>query len=78
MENRFYYIAKGASVPIVLDIRLWQKQIKISKPYVPTDNMEKDFAYFDSLFKEKEKSQNFSSVFLMSVSEKMDIVRSFH
>ena len=28
-----------------------QKQIKISKPYVPTDDMEKDFAYFDSFFK---------------------------
>ena len=51
-KTGFYYIAKGASVPIVMaTLDFGQKQIKISKPYVPTDNMEKDFAYFDSFFK---------------------------
>ena len=51
-KTGFYYIAKGASVPVVMaTLDFGQKQIKISKPYVPTDNMEKDFAYFDSFFK---------------------------
>lgn len=51
-KTGFYYIAKGANVPIVmatLDFR--NKQIKISEPYYTTDSKEKDFEYFHSYFK---------------------------
>ncbi|HHC81172.1 MAG TPA: acyltransferase [Flavobacteriia bacterium] len=47
----FYYIAKGAKVPIVmiaLDFK--NKQLILSEPYDVTDDMEADFKYFHSYF----------------------------
>ncbi len=47
----FYYIAKGANVPIVMiTLDYKYKQIKISKPYTLTDNMEADFKHFYHYF----------------------------
>ena len=47
----FYYIAKGANVPIVMiTLDFKDKQIKISKPYTITDSMEADFKHFHQYF----------------------------
>ncbi len=47
----FYYIAKGANVPIVMiTLDFKHKQIKISKPYSLTGDMEADFKHFHSYF----------------------------
>lgn len=51
-KTGFYYIAKGAKVPIVMaTLDFANKQIKISEPYYTTDSKEKDFEYFHSFFK---------------------------
>lgn len=51
-KTGFYYIAKGANVPIVMaTLDFGNKQVKISDPYYVTDNMEKDFEYFYSFYK---------------------------
>ena len=51
-KTGFYYIAKGANVPIVMaTLDFEHKQIKFSKPYETTNNKEKDFEYFYSFFK---------------------------
>ena len=50
-KTGFYYIAKGANVPIVMaTLDFENKQIKISEPYHTTENMEKDFEYFKGFF----------------------------
>lgn len=50
-KTGFYYIAKGAKVPIVMGtLDFGKKQIKFSEPYYPTDDKEKDFAYFHSFY----------------------------
>ena len=50
-KTGFYYIAKGANVPIVMaTLDFGKKQVKISKPYNTTDNKEKDFDHFHSFF----------------------------
>ena len=50
-KTGFYYIAKGANVPIVMaTLDFGKKQVKVSDPYLPTDDMEKDFAYFHSFY----------------------------
>lgn len=50
-KTGFYYIAKGAKVPIVLaTLDFGTKTIKISEPYTPTEDKEKDFAYFYSFY----------------------------
>ena len=50
-KTGFYYIAKGADVPIVMaTLDFGKKQVKVSEPYNPTDDKEKDFAYFHSFF----------------------------
>jgi len=50
-KTGFYYIAKGANVPIVMaTLDYKNKQVKISEPYYTTDNKEKDFEYFKSFF----------------------------
>jgi len=47
----FYYIAKGAKVPIVMiTLDFKYKQIKISDPYVTTNDMEIDFKHFHQYF----------------------------
>jgi len=51
-KTGFYYIAKGASVPIVMaTLDFENKKIKISKPYYTTDDKEKDFNFFYSFYK---------------------------
>ncbi|OAD40886.1 1-acyl-sn-glycerol-3-phosphate acyltransferase [Polaribacter atrinae] len=52
-KTGFYYIAKGAKVPIVMaTLDFKNKKIKISKPYYTTDNIEADFEVFYSFFKD--------------------------
>ncbi len=52
-KTGFYYIAKGANVPIVMITLDFQyKQIKISEPYYLTNDMETDFKHFHSYFKD--------------------------
>ncbi len=47
----FYYIAKGANVPIVMiTLDFKYKQIKISEPYAITNDMEVDFKHFHNYF----------------------------
>ena len=51
-KTGFYYIAKGAKVPIVMaTLDFENKQVKVSEPYEPTDDKEKDFAHFHAFFK---------------------------
>src|SRR5690606_37892601 len=43
-KTGFYYIAKGANVPIVMaTLDFSKKQVKISEPFYTTDDKEKDF-----------------------------------
>ena len=50
-KTGFYFIAKGANVPIVMaTLNFGKKEIKISEPYYITDNQEKDFQFFHSFF----------------------------
>lgn len=51
-KTGFYYIAKGAKVPIVMaTLDFGNKYIKISEPFYPTDNKDKDFKYMRGFFK---------------------------
>lgn len=51
-KTGFYYIAKGANVPIVMaTLDFGNKRVKISDPYYITDNKEKDFEVFYDFFK---------------------------
>ncbi len=51
-KTGFYYVAKGANVPIVMATLDFEfKQIKISEPYYLTDNIEADFEFFYSYFR---------------------------
>ena len=50
-KSGFYFIAKGAKVPIVMaTLDFGNKNIKVSEPYYPTDNQEKDFKVFHSFY----------------------------
>lgn len=52
-KTGFYHIAKTANVPIVMvTFDFGNKQNKISEPFYPTDNMEKDFAFMKNFFKD--------------------------
>ena len=59
-KTGFYYIAKGANVPVVMaSLDFGNKQIKISKAYTITDNKEADFTYFHAFFSQvKGKNPN--------------------
>ncbi len=49
----FYYIAKTANVPIIMfTLDFKNKQNKISEPFYPTDNVEKDFAFMYDFYKD--------------------------
>ena len=49
----FYYIAKTANVPIIMfTLDFENKQNKISAPFYPTDEMEADFKFMYSFFKD--------------------------
>ncbi len=51
-KTGFYYIAKGANIPIVMaTLDFKNKQIKISEPYYTTDDKAKDFDHFYSFYK---------------------------
>lgn len=50
-KTGFYYIAKGANVPVVMaTLDFENKKVKISEPYYTTDNMEEDFKNFKTFF----------------------------
>ena len=50
-KTGFYYIAKGANVPIVMfTFNFKDKEIKISEPYYLTDNMDEDFKNFHKFY----------------------------
>ena len=61
-KTGFYYIAKGAKVPIVMaTLDFENKQIKFSEPYDTTNDKEKDFKHFHAFFKGvKEKHSELS------------------
>lgn len=50
-KTGFYFIAKGANVPIVMaTLDFGKKEIKVSEPYYTTDNMTQDFEFFHSFY----------------------------
>jgi len=50
-KTGFYFIAKGANVPIVMaTLDYEKKQVKFSDAYYTTDNQEQDFAVFYAYF----------------------------
>lgn len=50
-KTGFYYIAKGAKVPVVMvTLDFEHKNIKISKPFYTTDNKQKDITFLRSFF----------------------------
>ncbi len=51
-KTGFYYIAKGANVPIVMfTFDFGNKQVKLSEPYYTTDDIKNDFNTFYDFFK---------------------------
>lgn len=52
LKTGFYYIAKGAHVPILLcKFDYGHKIIGISAPFFPTDDVDADFAFIDNYFR---------------------------
>ena len=52
-KTGFYYIAKGAKVPIIMiGLDFGKKTVVLSEPYSVTDNREKDFEHFYDFFKD--------------------------
>ncbi|MEM9649243.1 MAG: 1-acyl-sn-glycerol-3-phosphate acyltransferase [Bacteroidota bacterium] len=52
LKTGFYHIAKKAEVPIVLvAFDFGQKEIKISEPFIPSDDIQKDFREIRAFFK---------------------------
>ncbi|KOY52815.1 1-acyl-sn-glycerol-3-phosphate acyltransferase [Polaribacter dokdonensis] len=50
-KTGFYYIAKGANVPIVMaTLDFENKTIKISKPFFTTENKESDFLFLRAFY----------------------------
>jgi len=51
-KTGFYYIAKGANVPIVMaTLDFENKKVKIATPYYVTEDIKQDFKVFDSFYK---------------------------
>ncbi len=51
-KTGFYYIAKGANVPIIMfTFDFENKQVKLSEPYYTTDDMKKDFNHFYDFYR---------------------------
>jgi 1-acyl-sn-glycerol-3-phosphate acyltransferase len=49
----FYYIAKEANVPIIMfTLDFENKQNKISEPFYPTNDIDKDFEFMHAFFKD--------------------------
>ena len=52
LKSGFYYIAKGANVPIVMIAFDWGSMtFRISEPFYPTDDKETDFIFIKNFFK---------------------------
>lgn len=50
-KTGFYYIAKGAKVPIVMiSFDFKNKEVKVAEPYYLTENMENDFNFFHQFY----------------------------
>lgn len=51
-KTGFYFIAKGAGVPVVMaTLDFGNKYIKVSEPFYPTSNKDKDFEFMKGFFK---------------------------
>ena len=51
-KTGFYYIAKKANVPIVsVSIDSKKKEVIFSKPFYPSDNIDKDFAHLRKFYR---------------------------
>jgi len=52
-KTGFYYIAKGANVPIIFNtFDFGKKQYYISEPYYLVGDIKKDFKYFHNFYKD--------------------------
>ncbi|CAL2080905.1 1-acyl-sn-glycerol-3-phosphate acyltransferase [Tenacibaculum sp. 190524A02b] len=52
-KTGFYYIAKGANIPIIMfTLDFGRKQMAVSEPYYPTDDIEADFKVFYDFYKD--------------------------
>ncbi len=52
LKTGFYYIAKGANIPIVMIAFDWGSMtFRISEPFYPTDDKQADFAHIKQFFK---------------------------
>ena len=52
-KTGFYYIAKGAKVPIIMfTLDFKNKQNKVSEPFYPTDDIEADFKFMKGFYKD--------------------------
>jgi len=51
-KTGFYYIVKGAKVPIVMfTFDFGKKQVALSNPFYPTDSIESDFKFIKDFYK---------------------------
>jgi 1-acyl-sn-glycerol-3-phosphate acyltransferase len=51
-KTGFYFIAKGAKVPIIPCQFDWEhREVRFLEPFIPTDDAERDLDYLESLFK---------------------------
>ncbi|WP_430905636.1 1-acyl-sn-glycerol-3-phosphate acyltransferase [Maribacter sp. 2-571] len=51
-KSGFYYIAKAAEVPVILvAFDFGKKEVKVSEPYLTTDDKEADFKKYKAFFK---------------------------
>lgn len=51
-KTGFYFIAKGAGVPVIMaTLDFGNKYIKVSEPFYPTSNQDKDFEFMRGFFK---------------------------
>ena len=52
-KTGFYYIAKKANIPIVMvSFDYKKKEVNISEPFYPTNNIESDFNYMQQFYKD--------------------------
>ena len=52
-KTGFYYIAKGANVPIVMiSFDFKKKEVNVAEPYYLTDNMQNDFNFFHKFYED--------------------------
>lgn len=52
-KTGFYYIAKGANIPIImLSLDYENRILKVAEPYYLTDDMEDDYKHFEQFFKD--------------------------